>query len=159
MSHLITLFEQHSYLILFSGIILELLAIPISAEIIMSYAGYFVYQGKMNYALALLTAFISAGTGITITYWVGRTGGYRLIERYGKYVHLGPERYNKTAAWFERSGSKLLVFAYFIPGVRPSYRLCIGKFQNVISNIYYPCLHWGRFVGKLFYYFRESIGA
>lgn len=118
MSHLLTLFEQHMYLILFVGILLELMAVPISGELLMSYAGYFVYQGKMNYALALLTAFISAGIGITATYWIGRAGGYKIIEKYGKYIHFGPEKYKKTAAWFERSGSKLLVFAYFITGVR-----------------------------------------
>ena len=118
MSHLITLFEQHSYLILFIGIFLELMALPISGEFLMSYAGYFVFQGKMNYFLALLTVFFSGGAGITVTYWIGKAGGYKLIEKYGRYIHLGPDRYKKTAAWFERSGSKLLVFAYFIPGIR-----------------------------------------
>ncbi|MET3322351.1 UNVERIFIED_ORG: membrane protein DedA with SNARE-associated domain, partial [Peribacillus simplex] len=55
MSYLINLFEQHSYLILFIGIFLELMALPISGEFLMSYAGYFVFQGTMNYPLALLT--------------------------------------------------------------------------------------------------------
>jgi membrane protein DedA with SNARE-associated domain len=118
MSYLISLFEQHSYLILFIGIFLELLALPISGEFLMSYAGYFVFQGKMNYALALFTVFLSGGVGITVTYWIGKAGGYKLIEKYGKFIHLGPERYKKTAAWFDQSGSKLLVFAYFIPGIR-----------------------------------------
>ncbi|MBT2719539.1 VTT domain-containing protein [Bacillus sp. ISL-46] len=118
MSYLITLFEQHSYLILFLGIFLELMALPISGEFLMSYAGYFVFKGKMNYLLALMTVFVSGGAGITVTYWIGKAGGYKLIEKYGKYIHLGPERYKKTSAWFERSGSKLLVFAYFIPGIR-----------------------------------------
>ena len=105
MSYLITLFEQHSYLILFIGIFLELMALPISGEFLMSYAGFFVYKGEMNYFLAILTVFLSAGAGITLTYWIGKAGGYKLIEKYGKYVHLGPERYIKIAAWFERSGS------------------------------------------------------
>ncbi|WP_242220895.1 VTT domain-containing protein [Bacillus cereus group sp. BfR-BA-01380] len=118
MEHFISIFEHYSYLILFLVIALELIAIPISGEFFMSYAGYFVFQGKMNYTLALLTAVAAGGIGITITYWIGRIGGYRLIEKYGKYVHLGPKRFNKTAAWMEQSGSKLLLFAYFIPGIR-----------------------------------------
>ncbi|WP_260871724.1 DedA family protein [Bacillus sp. X1(2014)] len=81
MSYLISLFEQHSYLILFLGIFLELMALPISGEFLMSYAGYFVFQGKMNYLFALLTFFISGGAGITVTYWIGRAGGYKLIEK------------------------------------------------------------------------------
>ncbi|MFB9760877.1 VTT domain-containing protein [Ectobacillus funiculus] len=118
MEHFISIFEHHSYPILFAVIVLELIAIPVSGEFFMSYAGYFVFQGKMSYTLALLTAIASGGVGITITYWIGRMGGYGLIEKYGKYVHLGPKRYDKTAVWMERSGSKLLLFAYFIPGIR-----------------------------------------
>ncbi len=147
MSHLITLFEQHSYLILFTGIFLELLALPISGEFLMSYAGYFVFQGKMNYTLALLTVFVSGGAGITATYWIGKAGGYKLIEKYGKYIHLGPERYKKTSAWFERSGSKLLVFAYFIPGIRhfTGYISGISRipFRKFIIPAYTGSFLWG----------------
>ncbi|PEZ03698.1 DedA family protein [Bacillus sp. AFS018417] len=118
MEHFISLFEQHSYIILFTVILIELLAIPISAEFFMSFAGYFVFQGKMDYTLAILTAIAAGGVGITVTYWIGRLGGYKLIEKYGRYIHLGPKNYKKVAAWMERSGSKLLVVAYFITGVR-----------------------------------------
>jgi len=147
MSYLITLFEQHSYLILFIGIFLELMALPISGEFLMSYAGYFVYQGKMNYILALLIVFLSAGLGITATYFIGKAGGYKLIEKYGKFIHLGPERYNKTAAWFERSGRKLLIFAYFIPGVRhfTGYISGISRmpFRKFIIPAYTGAFLWG----------------
>ncbi|MEH7417427.1 DedA family protein [Neobacillus drentensis] len=147
MSYLMTLFEQHSYLILFIGIFLELMALPISGEFLMSYAGYFVYQGKMNYMLALLTVFLAAGAGITVTYWIGKAGGYRLIEKYGKFIHMGPERYKKTAAWFERSGSKLLVFAYFIPGIRhfTGYISGISRmpFRRFIIPAYTGAFLWG----------------
>ena len=147
MSYLLALFAQHSYLILFIGIFLELMALPISGEVLMSYAGYFVYQGKMNYILALLTVFLSAGAGITVTYWIGKAGGYKLIEKYGKYIHLGPERYKKTAAWFERSGSKLLIFAYFIPGIRhfTGYISGISRmpFRKFIIPAYTGAFLWG----------------
>lgn len=147
MSYLVSLFEQHSYLILFVGIFLELMALPISGELLMSYAGYFVYLGKMNYIVTLLIAFLSAGAGITVTYWIGRAGGYKLIERYGKYIHLGPEKYRKIAAWFERSGSKLLVFAYFIPGVRhfTGYVSGISRipFIKFIIPAYIGAFLWG----------------
>ncbi|MBS4196619.1 VTT domain-containing protein [Lederbergia citri] len=147
MSYLISLFEQHSYLILFIGIFLELLALPISGEFLMSYAGYFVYQGKMNYILALLTVFLSAGLGITVTYLIGKAGGYKLIEKYGRYIHLGPERYKKTADWFERSGSKLLVIAYFIPGVRHFTGYVSGtskiSFRKFIIPAYTGAFLWG----------------
>lgn len=147
MSHLIVLFEQHSYLILFIGIFLELMALPISGELLMSYAGYFVYQGKINYILALLTVFVSGCAGITVTYWIGKAGGYKIIERYGKYIHLGPKRYKKMSDWFERSGSKLLVFAFFIPGIRhfTGYISGISRipFQKFMIPAYTGSFLWG----------------
>jgi membrane protein DedA with SNARE-associated domain len=147
MSHLIVLFEQHSYWILFIGIFLELMALPISGELLMSYAGYFVYLGKMNYILALLTVLVSGGAGITTTYWIGKAGGNKLIERYGKYIHLGPKRYKKMSSWFERSGSKLLVFAYFIPGIRHFSGYISGTskvpFRKFIIPAYIGSFLWG----------------
>ncbi|WP_066306010.1 VTT domain-containing protein [Bacillus sp. FJAT-29814] len=147
MQHLITLFEHHSYLILFAGIFLELMALPISGEFLMSYAGYYVYQGKMSYFLALLTVFFSGGAGITLTYWIGKAGGYKLIEKYGRFIHLGPERYKKTSAWFERSGSKLIVLAYFIPGVRHFTGYISGSsrmpFRKFIIPAYAGVFLWG----------------
>ncbi|UQD52495.1 DedA family protein [Bacillus methanolicus] len=118
MAHWISIFEQHSYSILFAAIVLELLALPISGEFFMGYAGYLVFQGKMSYFLSVLTVIGAGGIGITATYWLGRIGGYKLIEKYGRYIHLSPTKYNKIAAWMERSGSKLLAFAYFFPGIR-----------------------------------------
>ncbi|TLS36447.1 VTT domain-containing protein [Pseudalkalibacillus caeni] len=118
MEQLFSIFEQHSYLILFLSIFLELLALPISAEFFMSYSGYYIFAGKMIYPLALITAFSASVLSITLTYWIGKSGGYKLVEKYGKYIHLGPSRYQKVSRWFARSGSKLLIFAYFIPGIR-----------------------------------------
>ncbi|MGX9135075.1 DedA family protein [Rummeliibacillus sp. JY-2-4R] len=147
MSYLITLFEQHSYLILLIGIFLELVALPISGEFLMSYAGYFIFQGKMDYSLALFTAFFAGVAGTTVTYWIGKAGGYKLIEKYGKYIHLGPERYKKVSSWYERSGSKLLIFAYFIPGIRhfTGYISGISKmsFLKFIIPAYIGSFLWG----------------
>lgn len=147
MEHFISIFEHHSYLILFLVILLELIAIPISGEFFMSYAGYFISQGKMSYTWALLIAIAAGGIGITFTYWIGRLGGYKIIEKYGKYVHLGPKRYDKTAAWMERYGSKLLVFAYFIPGIRhfTGYVSGISKmpYRTFVVPAYIGASLWG----------------
>ncbi|PGZ96169.1 DedA family protein [Bacillus pseudomycoides] len=147
MEHFISLFEQHSYIILFTVILIELLAIPISAEFFMSFAGYFVFQGKMDYTLAILTAIAAGGVGITVTYWIGRLGGYKLVEKYGRYIHLGPKNYKKISAWMERSGSKLLLFAYFIPGVRhfTGYVSGISRmpFRTFVVPAYIGASLWG----------------
>ncbi|UQD53135.1 DedA family protein [Bacillus methanolicus] len=147
MSHWVSIFQQHSYLILFAVIVLELLALPISGEFFMGYAGYLVFQGKMSYFLAVLTVIVAGGIGITVTYWLGRIGGYKLIEKYGRYIHLSPKTYDKIASWMEKSGSKLLVFAYFIPGVRhfTGYVSGISRmtYRTFITPAYVGASLWG----------------
>lgn len=102
--------------------------------------------------------FLSGGLGITVTYWIGKAGGYKLIEKYGKYIHLGPERYKKTAAWFERSGSKLLVFAYFIPGIRHFTGYISGISRMPFRKFIIPA-YIGAFYGVFVLLPRESVGA
>ncbi|KQL41856.1 hypothetical protein AN960_00910 [Bacillus sp. FJAT-25509] len=118
MSILLTLIKHHRYLLLFSVNLLELIALPISGEITMSYSGYLIYQGKMSYIITIFLATLGAIIGITVSYLIGNRFGYNLILKYGKYIHFGPDRYNKTAKWFDQYGNKLLVFAFFIPGIR-----------------------------------------
>ena len=118
MATLLSLIEKYSYFLVFVVNFLELIALPVSGELTMSYAGFLAFQGKMNYLLAILAATTGSISGITITYWIGNRFGSMLIQKYGKYVHFGPEKYTKTAKWFDRYGNRLLIFSYFIPGVR-----------------------------------------
>src|SRR5690348_17346869 len=55
---------------------------------------------------------------MTISYTLGRVFGIRLLHRYGKYLHLTPERLARAHAWFDRVGHWALTVGYFIPGVR-----------------------------------------
>ncbi|MFF2878372.1 VTT domain-containing protein [Gottfriedia sp. NPDC057991] len=144
---LITLIGQHSYLLIFLVNLLELLALPISGELTMSYSGYLIYQGRMNYFLSILLAALGAIIGISLSYLIGYKFGYRLIQKYGKYIHFGPEKYQKTAKWFDQHGNKLLILSFFIPGVRhfTGYFSGISKlpFLTFAGNAYIGAFLWG----------------
>lgn len=66
--------EHYGYWVLLSALFLEMLALPLPGEVLMSYAGLLVFQGKLNWLLAIISA--GAGTVIrmTLSYWIG----YRL---------------------------------------------------------------------------------
>ncbi|MBS4177844.1 VTT domain-containing protein [Bacillus sp. FJAT-49731] len=97
---------------------LELIALPLPGEILMSYAGFLVYQGHLNWMISILAAGIGSCTGMTIAYIIGYKLGTPFIEKHGHRVHLGPDRLEKTSQWFSKYGNKMLIFSYFIPGVR-----------------------------------------
>jgi membrane protein DedA with SNARE-associated domain/membrane-associated phospholipid phosphatase len=110
--------DQYGYFTLFIALLLEMLALPLPGELLMSYAGLQVFQGHLNWLLSILTAGIGTSAGMTCSYWIGRHLGYPFFEKYGKRIHMGPEKLDKVSAWFSKYGNKMLIIAYFIPGVR-----------------------------------------
>ncbi|WP_337032265.1 VTT domain-containing protein [Paenibacillus illinoisensis] len=112
------LMDQYGYFVLGASLLLELLAIPLPGEVLMTYTGLLVFQGHLNWILSILIAGLGASLGMTISYWIGYTLGNPFFEKYGSRIHFGPEKLHKISYWFERYGNKLLIIAYYIPGIR-----------------------------------------
>ncbi|MDB5055143.1 MAG: hypothetical protein JWM44_3193 [Bacilli bacterium] len=119
MVHFITNFMNlYGYVVLFFGLMFETLALPLPGEAIMTYAGLLVFQGKLNWILSIFMAGTGSSIGMTLAYWIGYKLGKPFFEKHGSRIHLGPERLKKTSDWFEKYGNKVLIIAYFIPGIR-----------------------------------------
>jgi membrane protein DedA with SNARE-associated domain len=65
-----------------------------------------------------VTAFAAAVIGDSIGYLIGRSGGRRLVLRYGKYVRLTPALFERVEKFMTRHGPKVVVAARFIEGLR-----------------------------------------
>lgn len=118
MGFLTSCLEHYGYWVLFFALLLEMLALPLPGEVLMSYAGLLIFQGKLNWFLCILTAGAGVSTGVTLSYWIGFRLGTPFFEKYGTRVHLGPDKLDKISYWFQKYGNKVLVIAYFIPGIR-----------------------------------------
>jgi len=109
---------QYGYAAIFLLLVLGIVGLPVPDETLLTFSGYLIYKGHLSPALAFASALAGSASGITISYALGRTFGMALIHRFGKYLHLTPERLGRAHAWFERIGQWVLTFGYFIPGVR-----------------------------------------
>ncbi len=118
MNTIVHLLNQYGYTLLFFSLMLELIIIPIPNEALMSYVGVLCFQGKMNVFFSIITAGAGGVLGATISYWIGYKLGYPFFRKYGHYIHMGPEKMDKMSKWYEKYGKVLLVFSFFIPGVR-----------------------------------------
>lgn len=118
MNFVTQLLDKYGYIILFISLFLELLALPLPGEILMSYCGFIVFQGKLNLILCIIVSTLGVISGVTLSYFIGKKIGVKFFYKYGKYIHLGPEKLEKVDTWFDKYGNKLLIFTYFIPGVR-----------------------------------------
>jgi membrane protein DedA with SNARE-associated domain len=146
MGSLIELFNNYGYIVLLIALILELLALPLPGETLMTYCGYVIYGGKMNLPFSILIATIGVCIGITLSYVIGRTLGVTFFEKYGHYIHMDKNKLDKTSMWFEKYGNKMLILAYFIPGVRHVTGYFAGimnvPYKKFAVNAYAGALIW-----------------
>lgn len=109
---------QYGYVAIFSLLVLGIVGLPVPDETLLTFTGYLVYKGHLSLPLAFAAALAGSTSGISISYWLGRSFGLKLIHRYGRYLRIREEHLAKAHAWFERAGHWSLTFGYFIPGVR-----------------------------------------
>jgi membrane protein DedA with SNARE-associated domain len=117
-------------------VLLEDFGVPVPGETVLILAAVYAGAGRLNIVLVGLLAFVAAVIGDNIGFAVGHFGGRPLVERFGRYIFLTPERLNKTTAFFERHGGKIVVVARFIEGLRQANGIIAG-----ISG-----MHWAKFL-------------
>ncbi len=116
--HVLAWVTQYGYLAIFLLLCWGVIGLPIPDETLLAFSGYLVYSGKLSLPLAYCTALCGSASGITISFWLGRTYGLKLIHRYGRYVHITEERIARAHRFFEGFGHWALTFGYFVPGIR-----------------------------------------
>ncbi|MBB3126761.1 membrane protein DedA with SNARE-associated domain [Paenibacillus rhizosphaerae] len=83
---LTNLLEHYGYALICLFLCLEMLALPLPGEMMMSYTGLFVYEGKLNWLLSMASAGAGVLTGVTLSHWIG----YRLTPFYFTPWQQGP---------------------------------------------------------------------
>jgi membrane protein DedA with SNARE-associated domain len=117
--HLLLLsITKYSYFEIFIALGLGIVGLPIPDETLMAYAGFLVFQGKLNYLYTILIAFAGTSCGITIGYVLGKTFGSPFIKKYASKMHVNPEDIQHAEKFYNRYGKFALFIGYFIPGVR-----------------------------------------
>jgi len=109
---------QYGYVAIFCLLVCGIVGLPVPDETLLTFSGYLIFKGHFAAPLAFAAALTGSACGISVSYWLGRTFGLKLIHRYGKYLRIREEHINRAHAWFERVGNWGLTFGYFVPGVR-----------------------------------------
>ena len=79
-----------------------------------TYAG----RGHLNIVVVGVVAALAAIMGDSLGYLIGRTGGRALVLRYGRYVRLTHERFERMENFMRRRGPLVVAVARFIEGLR-----------------------------------------
>ncbi|MGD8192579.1 DedA family protein [Brevibacillus ginsengisoli] len=114
----INFIAHYGYIGLFGALMLGVIGLPIPDELLMTYSGYLVSIHQLRFSLVILVAALGSVCGMSVSFWIGHQFGYPLLEKYGRKIHLSPERIRKSEVWFERFGKFAVIIGYFVPGVR-----------------------------------------
>ncbi len=128
--------NQFGYLAVAGLVLLEDFGVPVPGETVLILGAVYAGAGRLNVVLVALLAFLAAVLGDNIGFAIGHFGGRPLVERFGRYILLTPERVDKTTAFFQRHGGKIVIVARFIEGLRQANGIIAG-----ISG-----MHWATFL-------------
>lgn len=112
------LLDDWGYLAVGGLVFVEDFGVPVPGETVLIAAAVYAGAGKLNIFLVAGIALAAAVVGDNVGYAIGRTGGHRLVRRYGRYVLLTPARVAKAESFFMRHGGKVIVIARFVDGLR-----------------------------------------
>lgn len=127
---IIHLIQSSGYLGIFLLMMLESALIPIPSEVTMPFAGYLVGRGELSFAFVVIIGALGNLAGS----WIGYAFGYfleetiivTLIKKYGKFILISIDEYNRSLKWFNKFGDKIAFLSRILPVVRTFISLPAG---------------------------------
>lgn len=156
------LLQSYGLWVLFAVVAAESFGVPLPGEtVLMSAALYAGSTGELGIVQVVLVAAAAAILGDNLGYLIGRSVGLKLLQRYGRYLHLNDDRVALGRYLFRRHGGKIVFFGRFIAFLRAFAAILAG-----INRMSWPRfllmnalggLAWAALVGGGAYVFGETV--
>jgi len=151
-----TTIENFGYLAIFVLMVLESACIPIPSEVTMLFGGAAAnatfaaslpgHPAPLNFLVVGLMGTLGNLVGSLIAYWVGRTGGRPLIQRWGRYIFMRERELVRAEAWFGEHGETAVFVSRLLPVVRTFISLPAGVAEMPLGRFtlytFAGCLPW-----------------
>jgi membrane protein DedA with SNARE-associated domain len=132
------LLSTYGYGMVFAIVAAESLGVPLPGETTLTLAA--IYAGtthRLSIVWVIVAAAAAAIVGDNVGYGIGRSGGYRLLRRYGHYVRVDEHRLKIGRFLFDTHGGKVVFFGRFVSILRTYAAFLAGTTR----------MHWRRFLG------------
>src|SRR3954465_6898809 len=136
-SHLTHWIAAHGLLAVFVLMAVDAV-LPAGGELVMLVGGALAAGAIAGAGAPPLAEVIAAGaagylTGSLGGWALGRYGGQALINRHGRWLHLGPERFARAEGWFPRYGGAFVFFGRLTPLVRSFVSIPAGVLEYPLA--------------------------
>lgn len=97
---------------------MESSVIPVPSELVMPPAGYLIHQGSMDWLPVILAGTFGSLAGAYANYFAAHYLGRPLILKYGRYVLIPPDKFERVESFFLRHGEISTFIGRLLPVVR-----------------------------------------
>ena len=141
------LLAAHPLILIATLIFIEELGVPspIPGDLMMLLAGVEVAQHREHLWVVLLVMEFATVAGASGLFGFGRRVGRPFVARYGRFIHLTPERLNRVETTVRRHGAGSVVAGRLIPGLRIITPLAVGILGEPFL-VFLPALAVGGFI-------------
>jgi membrane protein DedA with SNARE-associated domain len=159
--HLTRLLQSYTYPVLLLLVLLESLGVPLPGEIALVTAAAYASSGHISITIVIALAALGASVGGVLGYWIGIKGGLPLVTRYGGYVGVKKSHVDRAHAFFERNGSKTILFGRFVAILRTWAAIVAGaaamSFTKFVTYNTIGSIVWAIVFGLLGFYFGRDL--
>ena len=153
-------FARYGYGVVFFGVMLENIGVPVPGETVLLFAGFLAFQGKIHILPAILCAIAGATAGASLGYWLGRSGGTKVVNRLlGRFPRLR-KRYDDSQKIFLKHGHWAVFTARFITGLRVFAGILGGvmrmRFSTFLLFSFAGAVCWSFAIGYVGLFFGSS---
>ncbi len=117
---------------------IESSVIPLPSELVIIPAGYLASKGQMQLVPILLSGTFGSIFGAVVNYYLAMFIGRKIINKYGKYFFIPPEKLQSVEIFFHKHGAFSTFSGRLIPVVRHLISIPAGLARmNMPKFIFY----------------------
>lgn len=149
----ISLIDKYGLLGIFTLMTLESASIPFPSFITMPFAGFLASTGYWNLSLIIIIGILGNTFGGILAYWFGYKKGETwvrvFIKKFGKFILLSEEKFNKGIELFNKYDKRIIFVSRIVPIIRAFTSLPAGVAKvnfpsfvalSILGNIIYVTL-------------------
>jgi membrane protein DedA with SNARE-associated domain len=118
--------SSSGYAAIFLLSVLQSCCVPTSSELTIGFAGVLAAEGKLSLPGVIIAGVTGEVVGAYIAWFIGRTGGRAIVDRYGRYLLLSHRDLDRAEAWYDRHGRWGVFLSRLIPVIRNFVALPAG---------------------------------
>jgi membrane protein DedA with SNARE-associated domain len=106
------------YLAIFVLSVAQSCCVPTSSELTLGFGGVLAATGRLSLPGVIAAGVTGEVIGAYLAWWIGRSAGRTIVDRYGRYVLLSHHDLDRAEAWYDRHGRWGVLGGRLVPVIR-----------------------------------------